>query len=648
MSVLIDYSSGAFAANKAQGVGTITAGTGTYNLAVASYDSVSFSVGTEESSPRGLFFKPDGTVVYIVGASGDEVNEYSLSSAWDVSTATYVQNLSVSASDANPQDFFFKPDGLKMYIVGSSGDAVYEYDLSTTWDISTASYLQNFSVAAQESVPTGLFFKPDGTKMYVSGFLGQDINEYDLSTAWDVSSASYVQNFSVSSQDTAPESLFFNPDGTKMWVAGNTNDSVYQYDLSTAWDVSSASYSTVSFSVASQETDFRGLSFKSDGSKMYVVGTGNDTIYQYSTGTATSLDISSGTYFNYTPTANTTFTFANAPASGTAAGFALAVTGANGAAVYDIANASRDTNPTVNFSVNAQDATPTEIAFNNDGTKMYMVGLNTDIIYQYSLSTAYNPSTASYNSVSFSVAIQITRPNGIAFNNDGTKMFISGSLDSDTVYQYSLSTAFDLSTASYNSVSFSFAGQDTRPNSIAFNNDGTKLFMAGTVNDSIYQYSLSTAFDVSTISYDSVSFSVAAQDGDPQCIAFNNDGTKLFMLGGSTDSIYQYSLSTAFDISTISYDSVSFSVASRESTPTGLTFKPDGTKMYIVGWQRDTVDQYTTGSTATATFSYPASVEWPSGTAPDGPAIGETDVLVFLTDDGGTSYQGFQAGDAMS
>jgi len=51
---------------------------------------------------------------------------------------------------------------------------------------------------------------------------------------------------------------------------------------------------------------------------------------------------------------------------------------------------------------------------------------------------------------------------------------------------------------------------------------------------------------------------------------------------------------------------------------------------------------------ATVALTYPASVEWPSGTAPDAPASGETDVLVFLTDDGGTSYQGFQAGDAMS
>ncbi len=59
MSVLIDYSSGAFEANKAQGVGTVTAGTGTYNLAVASYDSVSFSVAAKETIPADYEFYKD-------------------------------------------------------------------------------------------------------------------------------------------------------------------------------------------------------------------------------------------------------------------------------------------------------------------------------------------------------------------------------------------------------------------------------------------------------------------------------------------------------------------------------------------------------------------------------------------------------------
>ena len=51
---------------------------------------------------------------------------------------------------------------------------------------------------------------------------------------------------------------------------------------------------------------------------------------------------------------------------------------------------------------------------------------------------------------------------------------------------------------------------------------------------------------------------------------------------------------------------------------------------------------------ATVTITWPASVDWPAGTAPDSPASGETDVFVFYTQDGGTTYYGVQSGDAMA
>jgi hypothetical protein len=46
------------------------------------------------------------------------------------------------------------------------------------------------------------------------------------------------------------------------------------------------------------------------------------------------------------------------------------------------------------------------------------------------------------------------------------------------------------------------------------------------------------------------------------------------------------------------------------------------------------------------TITYPASVDWAGATAPDAPASGETDVLVFMTHDGGTTWYGAQAIDA--
>ena len=50
-------------------------------------------------------------------------------------------------------------------------------------DVSTHTFVDSFSVASQESNPAAVAFNNDGTKMFVIGFSGDDVNEYTLSSA---------------------------------------------------------------------------------------------------------------------------------------------------------------------------------------------------------------------------------------------------------------------------------------------------------------------------------------------------------------------------------------------------------------------------------------------------------------------------------
>ena len=208
-------------------------------------------------------------------------------------------------------------------------------------------------------------------------------------------------------------------------------------------------------------------------------------------------------------------------------------------------------------------------------------------------STFYNIANGSYDSVSFSVSSQESAPTSIIFNNDGTKLFVVGFINK-TIYQYSLPTPFVLTGMSYDSINVSVNSQDTNPQSIKFNNDGTKLFVVGVTSKRIYQYSLPTPFILTGMSYDSISFSVNSQDTSPTSITFNNDGTKLFVVGSSNDTIYQYSLPTPFVLTGMSYDNISFSVNSQDTSPTSITFNNDGTKLFMVGSSNDTIYQYST------------------------------------------------------
>jgi len=83
-----------------------------------------------------------------------------------------------------------------------------------------------------------------------------------------------------------------------MIVVGTGNNTVVKYNLSSAWNILSASFTTgESYSVSGQTSLAKSLDFKNDGSKMYISDDTNNRIYQYTTGgTATTNTIPTVTW----------------------------------------------------------------------------------------------------------------------------------------------------------------------------------------------------------------------------------------------------------------------------------------------------------------------------------------------------------------
>ena len=149
---------------------------------------------------------------------------------------------SVSSQDNFPTGMAFSNDGAKMFIVGNGGDdSINEYALSTAFDASTATFVDATSVSSEETTPTGMAFSSDGAKMFVVGYGGEDINEYALSTAFDASTAAFVDATSVSSQDNSPDRhgiLKRRRQDVRSRLV--TETSINEYALSTAFDASTA------------------------------------------------------------------------------------------------------------------------------------------------------------------------------------------------------------------------------------------------------------------------------------------------------------------------------------------------------------------------------------------------------------------------
>ena len=102
-----------------------------------------------------------------------------------------------------------------------------------------------------------------------------------------------------------------------------------------------------------------------------------------------------------------------------------------------------------------------------------------------------------------------------------------------------------------------------------------------------------------------------------------------------------YAFNSALSGTTPTCNAATFSSFSlTTSGNTTFTFSTNVATGYLHGF----VLKLTSGGSHTITW--PASVDWAGGTAPDAPASGETDILVFTTIDAGTNWYGARVIDA--
>ena len=164
----------------------------------------------------------------------------------------------------------------------------------------------------------------------------------------------------------------------------------------------------------------------------------------------------------------------------------------------------------------------------------------------------------------------------IAFNADGTRVFVGHHLTHNTthIFQYDLGTAWDISTLDISSLVTANLKEDNHAEvnpgnntklTIDFNDDGTKIFILGSFGATTHIYNLTTAYDISSIGeatyvaddgIDWRNYLVPGEAATHQNdIELSHDGTRMFLLDGdATPKVVEYQLSTPFDQSTASYN----------------------------------------------------------------------------------------------
>ena len=251
---------------------------------------------------RGITFKPDGSRMYVTTdknldtAIEGTVIEYSLSTAFDITTATKTSETDLDIGGGTlmdkPHAIEFKPDGKVMYVIRSQSTkvGVEQFNLTTAWDTSTLSHDASLRITNGSPADVqirAITFKTDGTRVYIAQRDHGKVIQYDLSTPWDISSATNeVESNLFTGEEDNIRNIQFSSDGTFMYLGGNGGDDINKYKLPTAWDVSTITHVT-SYSISSQTVEMRGFKFTANFTKLYVTGdtansgTGTNVVYEY-------------------------------------------------------------------------------------------------------------------------------------------------------------------------------------------------------------------------------------------------------------------------------------------------------------------------------------------------------------------------------
>jgi len=237
--------------------------------------SVVNTLSVPNAFPFGPEFDDTGTTLYVSSIKGGgPIYEYSLSTPFDLSSAGSPSTLSTVQSET--PDIAFNDDGTEFFELTKFD--LKKFTLSTPYDVSTRS---GSPVQTQNSIAPGnnrgLSFNDDGTAFVIVTDDTTEMIEYSLPGAFDISTI--TQTHSQSHPDAFPRAAFWSPDGTKFQTGGSAGHQVYQFTASTPYDLSSIGGSFTTFSHGVNVT---GLTWSATGDKMFLADNENDNITSYS------------------------------------------------------------------------------------------------------------------------------------------------------------------------------------------------------------------------------------------------------------------------------------------------------------------------------------------------------------------------------
>ena len=245
-------------------------------LAAFEYSGDWLDISSETSNARATYWKNDGTVVFVVGRGTDNVVGYRLEEPWQIQSGNLWMEMELEGS--NQHGLYLRDDGMKMWVFDRTG--IWTYLLEEPWNITTIGegVLTDFSDYIERG--HDIDFTPDGRRLFVDDRNIGAVFQFDLGSAWEVTTAEFNYKLDISDIQQEVRGIEFIEEGGVMVLMDTRLQALLQFQLSKPWNISTANF-VGSFDVSSQTSQGRGLSFSADERYFYVTCRDDSRIFQY-------------------------------------------------------------------------------------------------------------------------------------------------------------------------------------------------------------------------------------------------------------------------------------------------------------------------------------------------------------------------------
>ena len=256
-----------------------------------------FDVGGVETIPTTVKFSPDGKTMFIIGVGSDTLRQYSLSTAFDLSSSpTQVKEKDLSTIEDAPQDIEFNSDGTIVYVIGTENNSIDQWTLSSPYDIGSLEVAssKNTNIGGD---PRGLKFSNDGKKLFVVHHTGLSesttgrVDEFTLTTPYDLDTRTKTNELTLSfAAGGRRQGINFSSDGYKLFITNSAVHSatplssrnlIREFSLNSPFNISNATNNGDFQPNYTTKIRLTGLTFNNDGSKMFHTDFSNHKVYEY-------------------------------------------------------------------------------------------------------------------------------------------------------------------------------------------------------------------------------------------------------------------------------------------------------------------------------------------------------------------------------